>query len=140
VLELDAVLDTSAIVCVLEDEPGAELVENRLRAAHGERIRLGASCMSLVEVYYKTHQSRGKEHAHHLLGILRSWPIDFIYPDEALCIAAGEIKASFPLSFADAFVAATAREANAVLIHKDPEFESLRGIVKLTALPYKSRR
>jgi len=140
VRELDALLDTSAIVCVLEDEPGANLVEKRLRTARAGKTQLGASCVSLVEVYYKAHQSAGQERAHHLLSVVKSWPVEFIYPDEALCLAAGEIKASFPLSFADAFVAATARETKALLLHKDPEFESLRGTLKLKALPYKTRR
>ncbi len=138
--ELDAVLDTSAIVCLLEEEPGAGFVEERLHAARAGKTQLGASCVSLVEVYYKAHQSEGKERARHLVSVVKSWPVEFVYPDEALCLAAGEIKALFPLSFADAFVAATAREANAILLHKDPEFESLRGTVKLKALPYKPRR
>jgi hypothetical protein len=30
--KLDAVLDTSAIVCLLEDEPGADLVEQKIFA------------------------------------------------------------------------------------------------------------
>ncbi len=37
--ELDAVLDTSAIVCVLEDEPGADVVEERLTAAQAGKIQ-----------------------------------------------------------------------------------------------------
>ncbi len=138
--ELDAVLDTSAIVCLLEDEPGADAVEERLTAAQAGKIEVGISCVSLVEVYYKAHQSDGQQYAGQLVAIMKSWPVEFVYPDEALCLAAGEIKALFPLSFADAFVAATAREAKAILFHKDPEFESLRGTVNLKALPYKSRR
>ena len=138
--ELDAVLDTSAIVCVLEDEPGADVVEERLTAAQAGKIQLGASCVSLVEVYYKSYQSQGQHHASHLVTIMKSWPVDFVFPDEGLCLAAGEIKALFPLSFADAFVAATARETKAVLFHKYPEFELLRGMVSLKALPYKLRR
>lgn len=138
--ELDALLDTSAIVCVLEDEPGADIVEEQLRAARSGKIQLGASYVSLVEVYYKAHQAEGEQRAHHLISVMKAWPVEIIYPGEALCLAAGEIKASFRLSFADAFVAATAREANAVLLHKDPEFESLRGTIKLKALPYKVRR
>jgi uncharacterized protein len=140
VRELDAVLDTSAILCVLEDEPGADVVEERLTAAQARQIQLGASCVSLVEVYYKAHQSEGQQNARKLITTVKSWPVEFIYPDETLCLVAGEMKALFPVSFADAFVAATAREAKAVLFHKDPEFESLRGTVKLRALPYKRRR
>ena len=138
--ELDCVLDTSAIVCVLEDEPGADIVGKRLGLARAGKTRLGASCVSLVEVYYRARQLEGEKRAHQMFLILKSWPVDFVYPDAALCLAAGEIKAMFPVSFADAFVAATARQANAVLLHKDPEFEALRGTLKLKALPYKARR
>jgi hypothetical protein len=34
-------------------------------------------------------------------------------------------------------VAATAQLTSAVLIHKDPEFEALKGTISLQALPYK---
>ncbi len=138
--ELDAVLDTSAIICVLEDEAGADIVEERLTAARAGKIDLGASCVSLVEVYYKAHQTDGPAHASRLITTIKSWPVEFVYPDEALCLAAAEIKALFPLSFADAFVAATARQAKGTLYHKDPAFDSLKGTVSLKALPYKARR
>ena len=63
--------------------------------------------------------------------------MEIIYPDESLCLAAGEIKATHSVSLGDAFVAATAQLTSAVLIHKDPEFESLKGTISLQALPYK---
>jgi predicted nucleic acid-binding protein len=140
VRELDAILDTSAIICLLEDEAGADVVEQKLRSARAGKIQLGASCVSLTEVFYKAYQSEGAEQANHLLAVIKSWPLEFIYPDEALCLLAGEIKATFAVSFADAFIAATAQQAAAVLIHKDPEFEALRSTVKLKALPYKTPR
>jgi ribonuclease VapC len=46
------------------------------------------------------------------------------------------IKASHRLSLADAIIAAFALQHQAVLIHKDPEFEPLSGHVMLEALPY----
>jgi len=135
----DVVLDTSAIFALLRDEAGSDLVEARLTDATTGKALIAASFVSLTEIFYNTIQLAGRSRADELLAIVKSWPVEFIYPDEALCLAAGEIKASFPLSFADAFVAATAHEMNAFLLHKDPEFESLRGTVKLKALPYKSR-
>jgi predicted nucleic acid-binding protein len=136
----DVVLDTSAIFSVLGDEPGSDFVEARLKEAGAGKAVIVASFVSLTEIFYNTMQLANRTRAGELLAIVKSWPVEFIYPDEALCLAAGEIKALFPLSFADAFVAATARETNAVLLHKDPEFESLRGTVNLKALPYKSHR
>ena len=136
----DVVLDTSAIFSLLRDEPGSDFVVARLNEASAGKTVVVASFVSLTEIFSNTMRLADRRRADELLAIVKSWPVEFIYPDEALCLAAGEIKALFRLSFADAFVAATARETNAVLLHKDPEFESLRGRVRLKALPYKPRR
>jgi predicted nucleic acid-binding protein len=135
--KLDAVLDTSAIVCLLEDEPGADLVEQKIAAAEAGNIKLGASFVSLTEAFYITHLSQGKARAEEFVAVVKSWPMEIIYPDESLCLAAGEIKATQSVSLADAFVAATAQLTSAALIHKDPEFEPLKGTISLQALPYK---
>jgi predicted nucleic acid-binding protein len=136
--QLDAVLDTSAIICLLEDEPGADLVEQKVAAAEAGKIKLGASFVSLTEAFYVTHLSQGKPRAEEFVAVIKSWPMDIIYPDGSLCFAAGEIKATHSVSLADAFVAATAQLTSAILIHKDPEFEPLKGTISLQALPYKT--
>jgi uncharacterized protein with PIN domain len=135
--KLDAVLDTSAILCLLEDEPGAEVVEQKIAAAEGGNIKLGASFVSLTETFYITHLSQGLACAQDFVAVVKSWPMEIIYPDESLCLTAGAVKATHAVSLADAFVAATAQLASAILIHKDPEFELLKETISLQALPYK---
>lgn len=49
-----------------------------------------------------------------------------------------EIKATNNLSVCDSWIVATAICANAVLVHKDPEFEQVKSLVRLKTLPYKS--
>jgi len=61
-----------------------------------------------------------------------------VHESSGLLERAAEIKASVPLSFADAWIAASALELDAVLVHKDPEFEQVEGL-KQERLPYKSR-
>ncbi len=136
----DIVLDTSAIFALLRDEPGADQVEAQLEEASVEKTVIAVSFVSLTEIYYNTLRLAERRRALELVAMVKSWSVHFVYPNEALCLAAGELKASAQLSPADAFVAATAQQADALLLHKDPEFESLRGIVKLKALPYKPRR
>ena len=138
--EVDVVIDTSAILTLIRDEPGSEFVEAKLDAASAGKIAVAASFVSLTELLYTATQLSGTRRAEELIAIVKSWPMRFIYPDEALCLLAGEIKASFAVSFADAFIAATAQQSAALLIHKDPEFEALRAILKLKALPYKAPR
>ena len=48
-----------------------------------------------------------------------------------------QLKAAHKISFADAFVAATALRWDAALVHKDSEFKALDGVIKLLALPLK---
>lgn len=138
--EADVVLDTSAIFCLIRDEPGADLVEAALDDGRAAKAVIAISFASLTEVFYNTLRLADRTRARELIGRIKSWPVDLVYPNEALCLAAGEIKALFSLSFADAFIAATARETKAVLVHKDPEFESLGAAIKQKPLPYKRQR
>lgn len=65
-------------------------------------------------------------------------PVQWLHSDDALCSEAAKLKAAHKVSFADAFVAATAKRVDAVLIHKDPEFNTLDGVIKLHGLPPKA--
>jgi predicted nucleic acid-binding protein len=73
-----------------------------------------------------------------VLAKLKAWPVHWLHSDEALCGAAAELKAVHKVSFADAFVAATAQRFNATLVHKDPEFDALGGVISLQSLPRKT--
>jgi predicted nucleic acid-binding protein len=58
--------------------------------------------------------------------------------DEPTLLTAARFKAEHKLSLADALIAAFGRTQDAILLHKDPEFESLVEHVGLEALPYKN--
>ena len=135
-----ALFDTSAVLAALEGEPGCEDIRSRLIAADEKKAELFISFATLAEVYYIAHHDHGAAKAENFIAILRGWPLTVSYPDETLTLAAGALKATHAISFADAFVAATARQLDAELVHKDPEFESLTGVVKLAPLPYKLRK
>jgi hypothetical protein len=47
------------------------------------------------------------------------------------------VKTTYRLSFADTWIAATAIFYDAILVHKDPEFEQLKGKLEMLKLPYK---
>ncbi|HVA65426.1 MAG TPA: type II toxin-antitoxin system VapC family toxin [Elusimicrobiota bacterium] len=132
------VLDTSALFCLKEDEPGAQAVENILRD-HGGAGRVFVSFMSLMEYCYVLHQERGEAAARRGYLELRQLPLQVIESDEELGLAAARIKGKTRLSVADAWIAATAQRLGAALVHKDPEFEPLKEILTLHPLPYKSR-
>lgn len=133
------VLDTSAILTLTDQEEGADRVEGILKLAGQGGCRVEICAASLMEVYYITLQGADEDQAGQLLGLVKSWPIHWAYPDEKTLLTAARLKAFHRLSFADAQIAATARNQRAHLVHKDPEFLPLADEIVLLTLPLKSK-
>jgi predicted nucleic acid-binding protein len=130
------VLDTSALFALIENEDGAGRVESILRE---EKAFL--PCLVLLEVHYITRQERGQGEADRRYALLRQLPCEILWQlDEPVLLTASRFKAAHRLSLADAMIAAFAQRQNAILVHKDPEYEALAEEVELEALPYKARR
>jgi predicted nucleic acid-binding protein len=130
------VLDTSALFALKEDEPGADDVEDILRAS-GPKGKVYVSFISMMEFFYIVEQEQGQAAAKHAYLELKQLPLQVIHSDEELCLAAGRIKAAHRLSVADAWVAATAEQLRAILVHKDPEFIPMSSQLQMQALPFK---
>ena len=130
------VLDISALLTLIEDEPGADLVQDILQRSREGKVVVLVSFMSFMEVYYITLQERDTGEARARVDLMTSLPVLRVESTDSLGQIAGELKAKQRLSVADAWIAALARDRNAVLIHKDPDFEEIKSIQAL-ALPYK---
>ncbi|MBI4371230.1 MAG: type II toxin-antitoxin system VapC family toxin [Elusimicrobia bacterium] len=133
------VLDTSALLCLKQDEPGVAEVEALLHHA-GRRGAVFISFMSVMELAYVLEQEEGEAAARQGIVQLKQLPVRVVESDEPLGLAAARIKAGHKLSVADAWIAATAERLGAVLVHKDPEFEPLAKLIRLRALPLKAAR
>jgi len=130
------VLDTSALLTLRSDEPGAKQVAEFLVLANsGEAVCYGCF-ISLMEVLYRVWKNEGEALGRLAYEMCQNLPIEWIHESVELLERAAMVKATHPLSFADAWIAATALELNAVLVHKDPEFENLPGLLE-ERLPYK---
>jgi len=130
------VLDTSALLTLIEDEPGADVVQDVLQRSREGKVAVLVSFMSFMEVHYITLQERDADEARVRVDLIMSLPVLRVESTESLGQIAGELKAEHRLSVADAWIAALAKDRNAVLIHKDPEFENVKSLQAL-ALPYK---
>ena len=127
-------LDTSAILTLLENEEGADRVETLLR---NEEILL--PFLVLLETYYITLQDETEHVADQRYALLKQLPVTFLSDiDEPTLLTAGRFKAHYRISLADALIAAFAVRQEAILIHKDPEFEVLSESVQQETLPDKS--
>jgi len=132
------VLDTSAWLTLIEDEAGADSVQELLEKARAGEIVVLVSFMSFMEVYYITLQERDKSEAQARLDLMATLPALRVDSTTALGLLAGELKANHRLSVADAWIAALAKERQATLVHKDPEFEQVEATLKVLKLPYKA--
>jgi len=132
------VLDTSAVITFLENENGAALIEELLEQAEAGQINIFLSFVTFTEIYYITIQKKGKALASERIESLEGLPVKRIESNVKVGQIAGEFKAACQLCFADAWVAALAKHRNAILVHKDPEFEVLEKHIQMLKLPYKT--
>jgi predicted nucleic acid-binding protein len=114
-------LDTSAILTLRDDEPGAERVAMVLEGPNP----CFACFITRMEVLYRVWKDEGERSGRLAYEQLQSLPIQWVDQTEPLLLEASRIKASHPLSVADAWIAATALHSQATLVHKDPEFEAI---------------
>ena len=85
-----------------------------------------------------TYQEEGKGAAQRRIDLMNRLAVTRLDSSQELGLLAGELKAVHRISFADAWIAATAIMLGAILVHKDPEFEKVQDMVTLVFLPYKS--
>ena len=129
-------LDTSALLALRDDEPGAERVAALLEAAARGDFACHGCFMSQMELLYRVWKDEGEEAARKAYAICLHLPITWLHESPELLERAAAIKACFPLSLADAWIAAAALQLDAILVHKDPEFKKVADL-KQEYLPYK---
>jgi len=130
-------LDTSALLTFSGDEPGANAVGILLAKGRRGEVQLYLSFLSVMEAGYKAYQARGEDGLATLLASLQQLPIIRVDVSDELIALAARMKGMYRMSLADAWVVATAKQLNAILVHKDPEFEQAAVEVQLHPLPYR---
>ena len=130
-------LDTSAVLAYFLDEPGSDEVEAILLRAEKGQEKVFVSFMTFMELLYRIWKLDGEQQAKKAYLLLRGLPVREVMQGEDLLVTAARLKANYPVSVADAWIASTALSTDTTLVHKDPEMESLADIVSLKPLPYK---
>ncbi|MDR3314209.1 MAG: PIN domain-containing protein [Oscillospiraceae bacterium] len=114
------VLDACALLALLHDEPGAAFVADVICAANIGEADVSMHKVNLLEVYYDVYRSLGKAKADNVIREIQNQPIA-IRSDisDSLFEETGRLKASYKISFADAFALATASVMRAALLTAD---------------------
>lgn len=129
-------LDAFAILSWLQNEPGADKVEEYLaRSAEEEDFRCYLSTINLGEVFYRLIRVRGIEDADRFWLDVRSGaiPVQLVEATRRRIREAAQLKGKHSIAYADAFAAQAARETGVVLVTGDPELKQLEaeGIISL---------
>jgi ribonuclease VapC len=125
------VLDCNALLAYLQDEPAGSRIEKLLVNAKKGKYQLSLSLTNLGGILYIIERRGGIEKAQDALALIGQLPIEIPLVDEQTVFTAAHIKAKHAISFADAFVVATAIQENATVVTADPEFQSVEAAVQV---------
>lgn len=129
------VLDSFAILALLEgEERGKEVLDLMRRGERGE-VRLMMTWVNMGEVAYIVERWRGKREVYQVLAALEVGPVEMVEVGRELALRAGELKAKYAIAYADAFAAALAMREGGEVVTGDPEFRKLEGEVSIWWLP-----
>jgi predicted nucleic acid-binding protein len=130
------VLDTSAILTVLQDEPGTRVVLDLLESARSGNVIVYLPFMTLMELEYQSLRRFGPGETQHVLNLVSAWPTESTHSTDVWRHEAATVKATASVSVADAWICGLARLLNAELVHKDPEYDTVPEL-RAVHLPYK---
>ncbi|MCP9892101.1 PIN domain-containing protein [Cyanobium sp. Aljojuca 7D2] len=117
-------LDTSALLTLRDDEPGAARVEEALE----QPGRCNACFLSRIEVLYRVWKDEDERAGRLAYEQLKALPLQWVDASEPLLEQAASIKARHSLSLAAAWIAPAAQQVGATLLHKDPEFRAIANL------------
>ena len=119
------VFDSSAVLALLLEQPGADLVEGLLaKAAEADRPILvsAVNWAEVLSVVERKHGAAGVEHARRFEATM---PLEVAPSDQEQAELAALLKNSAGLGLADAFAAALAKSLKADLVTGDREFKAV---------------
>lgn len=126
-----SLLDSFALLAWIQDEAGAQRVENLLYEAKDSEQLLLMSIINLGEVYYRCARLKDIAFARELVAQLALLPIRVVSCTDDLVWRAAEIKAQYSIAYADAFAVATALKEDASIVTGDPEFNQVAHLVEI---------
>ena len=129
------VLDTWAMLAYLQAEPAAQEVRQALRRARRGELSILFSILNFGECLYVIERRQGLQRALSDANIIDELALEVVPADRPLVFAAAHLKARYPISYADAFAAALAKQNHARLMTGDPEFKAVEPEISIHWLP-----
>ena len=114
------VLDACAMLAVLSNESGADVVDDIYEKASSGDVGLAMNKLNLLEVYYDLLRTYGKDRPDEVLEEIRQLPIKF-YSEltDEIFFEAGRLKTTYKISVADSIALAQAITINGTIVTAD---------------------
>ena len=128
------VLDSWALLCYLEQEPGYEKIIELFDKAVESSKPLLMCIVNWGEVYYQVMRRFGDQKALEIEQLIQTLPITLVEANKELTREAARIKAIKRIAYADSFAVALARLRKAELYTGDSKFKAMEKNVKVVWL------
>ena len=123
--------DSHALLAFFQKEKGARIVTKILRNAEKLSLNRLICVINLGEIIYMTKSRFGDQKKVELLARVHQLGFKILPVPESLVYKAAELKAEYPISYADCFALACTLEQSAVLVTGDPEFKKVAHLVRI---------
>lgn len=120
------VIDSYALIAFFRKEKSWELVQELLVKMSNNEIIGWITTVNVGEIYYMISRKSSANQADLAIEALLNFPINIIEADLKLALQAAKLKATYKLSYADAFTAVLTISKKAVLLTGDQEFLNLK--------------
>lgn len=125
------VLDSFALLRFIQKEPGNEPVKAILDDAMSGKARVMLNVINMGEIIYTVQRRFGQQAKLDVVKSISLLEIKILPAPNDLVYRAAELKAQFPMAYADTFVVASALEHGATVVTGDPEFRQVEHLVKI---------
>jgi PIN domain nuclease of toxin-antitoxin system len=132
---LDVVFDSFALLALLRNEKGADMVQVLLERANRNDARLHMTEINYAEVKYTALRKGGAKRWIEIAAYIEAVPIQFHPIDRVLSDSAADFKAQYRMSLGDACAAALASRMSCEIMTGDPEFKAAEDVLKILWIP-----
>ena len=123
--------DSHALLSFFQKEKGAEAVAKIMGKAQKQQLDRFICVINLGEIIYMTKRRFGDNKKLELLGRIGQLGFRILPAEDSLVYKATELKAEYPISYADCFALACAQENLAILVTGDPDFEKVAHLINI---------
>ena len=123
--------DSHALLAFFQKEEGAKVVAEILQKAIQQSFDRFICVINLGEIIYLIKRRYGDIKKLEIIARIHQLDLKILPVPESIVFKAAEIKAEYPISYADCFALTSAMEHSAILVTGDPDFEKVAHMIHI---------